>query len=242
MVFESFAYFLSRICLFTNFVNTAQGFPKPLSLEDEKRYFSKMKKGDKDAREILISHNLRLVSHIVKRYSNSLEADDLLSVGTIGLIKAIDSFDYDKNVQLSTYAARCINNEILMLIRANKKHKNVVSLNTMTTSGDDDKDLELEDVLSSDEEEIFSQVETTLSMQRIHNIIDKNLTAREKKVICMRYGLNGDKAYTQKEIAQKLGISRSYISRIENKALKMIKEEFENELQCENFSKNGDFA
>ncbi|MBR1890130.1 MAG: RNA polymerase sporulation sigma factor SigK [Clostridia bacterium] len=233
MVFESFAYFLSRICLFTNYVNTAQGFPRPLTIEEEKKYFEKMKKGDKKAREILISHNLRLVAHIVKRYTNSLEADDLLSVGTIGLIKAVDSFDYDKNVQLSTYAARCINNEILMLIRSNKKHKNVVSLNSLTTNSDDDKDLELEDVLSSDEEEVFSQVETKLSMQRIENIIRRELDEREQKVIELRYGLKGERAYTQKEIASKLGISRSYISRIENKALKLIKDEFEKEINIE---------
>ena len=219
--------------MFTNYVNTAQGFPRPLTIEEEKRYFEKMKKGDKKAREILISHNLRLVAHIVKRYTNSLEADDLLSVGTIGLIKAVDSFDYDKNVQLSTYAARCINNEILMLIRSNKKHKNVVSLNSLTTNSDDDKDLELEDVLSSDEEEVFSQVETKLSMQRIENIIRRELDEREQKVIELRYGLKGDRAYTQKEIASKLGISRSYISRIENKALKLIKDEFEKEINIE---------
>ena len=231
MVFESFAYFLSRICLFTNFVNTAQGFPKPLTLDEEKKLYTKMKKGDKNAREKLISHNLRLVAHIVKKYTNSLEADDLLSVGTIGLIKAIDSFDYGKNVQLSTYAARCINNEILMLIRANKKHKNVVSLNSVTTGSEDDKDLELQDVLASDEEEVFSQVETTLSMQRIQNIVDNFLNAREKQVVHMRYGINCDRAYTQKEIADKLGISRSYISRIENKALKIIKDEFEKQIQ-----------
>ncbi len=238
MVFESFSYFLSRICLFTNYVSTAQGFPKNLTLEEEKKCFEKMKKGDKKARERLISHNLRLVAHIVKRYTNSLEADDLLSVGTIGLIKAVDSFDYDKNVQLSTYAARCINNEILMLIRANKKHKNVVSLNTLTTNNDDDKDLELEDVLSSDEEEVFSQVETKLSMQRIENIISKNLDSREKKVIELRYGLGGERAYTQKEIAKRLGISRSYISRIENKALALIREEFEKQVSGEDFVEN----
>lgn len=227
MIFESFAYFFSRICVFTNFVNTAQGFPKPLTLEEEKEQFEKMKAGDKKAREVLISHNLRLVAHIVKKYTNSLEADDLLSVGTIGLIKAIDSFDYDKKVQLSTYAARCINNEILMLIRSNKKHKNVVSLNSLTSNNDEDKDLELKDVLASDDEEIFLQVETKLMMQKIKNIIAKKLDEREQKVIKLRYGIDCDKALTQKEVADVLGISRSYISRIENKTLKIIKEEFE---------------
>ena len=229
MVFESFAYFFSRICLFTNYVNTTQGFPKPLEAKEEKELFERMKNGDKKAREKLISHNLRLVAHIVKRYTNSLEADDLLSVGTIGLVKAIDSFDYDKKVQLSTYAARCINNEILMLIRSNKKHKNVVSLNSLTTSGDDDKELELQDVLSSDDEEIFSQVETSLTVQKIKKIIENKLDEREKIVIKLRYGIDCERAFTQKEIADKLGISRSYISRIENKSIKVIRDEFEKE-------------
>lgn len=227
MVFESFAYFFSRICVFTNYINTAQGFPKPLSLEEEKQEFEKMKKGDMKAREKLISHNLRLVAHIVKKYTNSLEADDLLSVGTIGLIKAIDTFDYDKKVQLSTYAARCINNEILMLIRANKKHKNVVSLNSLTSNNEDDKDLELKDVLSSDDEEIFVQVEQNLMIQKIKKIITEKLDKREQAVVKLRYGIDCDKAYTQKEVATKLGISRSYISRIENKTLKIIKDEFD---------------
>lgn len=227
MVFESFAYFFSRICVFTNYVNAAQGFPKPLTLEEEKETFEKMKNGDKKAREKLISHNLRLVAHIVKKYTNSLEADDLLSVGTIGLIKAIDTFDYGKKVQLSTYAARCINNEILMLIRSNKKHKNVVSLNSLTTNGDDDKDLELKDVLSSDDDEIFVQVETNLTMQKIKKIINQKLDDREQSVIKLRYGIDCDKALTQKEVADVLGISRSYISRIENKTLQIIREEFD---------------
>ncbi len=227
MVFESFSYFLSRICMFTNYVQTAQGFPKPLTLEEEKACFEKMKAGDKDARNKLISHNLRLVAHIVKKYTYSLEADDLLSVGTIGLIKAIDSFDYGKNVQLSTYAARCINNEILMLIRANKKHKNVVSLNSLTTNNDDDKELELKDVLASEEEEVFVQVENKILMQKIKKIMDTKLDDREKSIIKLRYGIDCDKSYTQKEVANKLGISRSYISRIENKTLKIIKDEFE---------------
>lgn len=229
MVFESFSYFLSRICMFTNYVQTAQGFPKPLTIEEEKYYFDLMKKGDENARNKLITHNLRLVAHIVKKYTYSLEADDLLSVGTIGLIKAIDSFDYGKKVQLSTYAARCINNEILMLIRANKKHKNVVSLNSLTTNNDDDKELELKDVLSSEDEEIFVQVENKMLMQKVRKIMKDKLDEREKKIIKLRYGIDCDKAYTQKEVANILGISRSYISRIENKTLKIIKDEFEND-------------
>ncbi len=228
MIFESFAYFFSRICLFTNYVNTAQGFPKPLTLEEEKAEFEKMKNGDKKAREKLITHNLRLVAHIVKKYTNSLEADDLLSVGTIGLIKAIDTFDYGKKVQLSTYAARCINNEILMLIRSNKKHKNVVSINSLTSNNDDDKDLEIKDLLASDDEEIFLQVENNLTMQKINKIIDEKLSEREQKVVKLRYGIGCQRALTQKEVSEQLGISRSYISRIENKTLQIIRDEFKN--------------
>ncbi len=235
MIFESFAYFFSRICLFTNYVNTAQGFPKPLTLEEEKAEFEKMKKGDRKAREKLITHNLRLVAHIVKKYTNSLEADDLLSVGTIGLIKAIDTFDYGKKVQLSTYAARCINNEILMLIRSNKKHKNVISINSLTSNNDDDKELELKDVLSSDDDEIFSKVENNLMMQKIKKIINEKLSDREQKVIKLRYGIDCQRALTQKEVSEQLGISRSYISRIENKTLQIIKDEFKSE---ENGNKN----
>ena len=205
---------------------------KVLSLEEEKEAFEKMKQGDMKARDKLISHNLRLVAHIVKKYTYSLEADDLLSVGTIGLIKAIDTFDYGKKVQLSTYAARCINNEILMLIRSNKKHKNVVSLNSLTSNNEDDKDLELKDVLASDDEEIFSQVENNLIMQKIKTIIANKLDKREQAVIKLRYGIDCEKALTQKEVAQELGISRSYISRIENKTLKVIKEEFEKDEQA----------
>lgn len=231
MIFESFAYFFSRITLFSNFIDTAQGFPKPLSAEEEKFEFQKMKAGDKKAREKLISHNLRLVAHIVKKYTNSLEADDLLSVGTIGLIKAVDSFDCTKSVQFSTYAARCINNEILMLIRSNKKHKNVVSLNSLTTNCDEDKDLELIDVLSTDDDEIFTQVENNLMVQKIKDIIKTKLDEREQAVVKMRYGIDCKRAMTQKEVAEALGISRSYISRIENKTLKVIKEEFESQQQ-----------
>ncbi len=227
MIFESFVYFFSRINMFTNYINTVQGFPKPLTAEEEREEFKKMKAGDLDARNKLISHNLRLVSHVVKRYTNSLEVDDLLSVGTIGLIKAIDSFDYDKNVQLSTYAARCINNEILMLIRANKKHKNVVSLNSLTSTSDEDNDLELQDVLSTDDDELFVKVENNITIQKIKKIIESKLDDREREIIYLRYGLTGGRALTQKEVADKLGISRSYISRIENKALEIIRENFE---------------
>ncbi len=224
MIVENFVYFMSRIFMFSNYIETARGFEKPLTLEQEQELFVKAHNGDKNARESLISHNLRLVAHIVKKYHGSLEADDLISVGTIGLIKAIDSFDYAKGVQLSTYAARCIDNEILMLIRSNKKHKNVLSLNSMYSGDDDDNELELLDIISTDEEQVIDVVENNIYSSKLIKIINEKLSKREKEIITMRYGLNGSKVMTQKEVAQKLGISRSYISRIENKAIKIIKE------------------
>lgn len=228
MIVENFIYFISRICCFTNYINSVQGFPKPLTNEEEKDYFDKMKGGDLNAREKLINHNLRLVAHIVKKYANSLEADDLISVGIIGLIKAIDSFDYSKGVQLSTYAARCIDNEILMLIRANKKHKNVVSLNNLYSTDNEENDLELMDILAAEDEEIFEQVETNIMMEKLKILIDRNLSGREKEIIELRYGLGKNKPMTQKDVAKLLGISRSYISRIESKAIDIIKKDVDN--------------
>lgn len=228
MIVENFIYFISRICCFTNYINNVQGFPKPLTNKEEQDYFDKMKEGDSNAREKLINHNLRLVAHIVKKYANSLEADDLISVGIIGLIKAIDSFDYSKGVQLSTYAARCIDNEILMLIRANKKHKNVVSLNNLYSTDNEENDLELMDILAAEDEEVFEQVETNIMMEKLKILIDRNLSGREKDIIELRYGLGKNKPMTQKDVAKLLGISRSYISRIESKAIDIIKKDVDN--------------
>lgn len=228
MIVENFIYFISRICCFTNYINNVQGFPKPLTNKEEQDYFDKMKEGDSNAREKLINHNLRLVAHIVKKYANSLEADDLISVGIIGLIKAIDSFDYSKGVQLSTYAARCIDNEILMLIRANKKHKNVVSLNNLYSTDNEENDLELMDILAAEDEEVFEQVENNIMMEKLKILIDRNLSGREKEIIELRYGLGKNKPMTQKDVAKLLGISRSYISRIESKAIDIIKKDVDN--------------
>ena len=223
MIYESLSTFTSRIFCFTSFVNTAQGFPKPLSREEERRYCELLAQGDKSARDVLINHNLRLVAHIVKKFQNSLEADDLISVGTIGLIKAIESFDYTKGAQLSTYASRCIENEILMLIRANKRHKDVISLNTTYNGKSDGDELTLEDILVCDEEDGFEKaVETSCMYDQVVSVMKKNLTPVELEVIKHRYGLEGYEALTQKEVADIFGYSRSYISRIENKALKTV--------------------
>ncbi len=223
MIYESFAKFMGRICCFTSFVSSIQGFPKPLTKEEELEWIEKYENGDKEARDVLINHNLRLVAHIVKKYNNSLEADDLISVGTIGLIKAVDSFDSKKGVLLSTYASRCIENEILMLIRSNKKHKDTISLNTILAPKNDSDDLELSNLIPSEsEDEVFSQVETNCLMQDVLTAMKNDLTDMEQKIIKYRYGICGYPLKTQKEVADIFGISRSYISRIENKILKIL--------------------
>lgn len=223
MIYESFAKFISKICCFTAFVSSIQGFPKPLSKEEETMWVEKLVKGDKKAREVLINHNLRLVAHIVKKYSNSLEADDLISVGTIGLIKAVDSFDENKGVLLSTYASRCIENEILMLIRANKKHKETISLNTVLSPKADSDDMELTNFIpAQDEEEVFHQVERGCLMQDVIVAMEKYLSPMECEIMKYRYGICGYDLKTQKEVAEIFNISRSYISRIESKCLKIL--------------------
>lgn len=236
MFFESFSYFLSRINCFSAFINTAEGFPKPLSREEERETFEKFKKnGDLEARQKLITHNLRLVVHIVGKYAGSVkvEADDLISVGTIGLMKAIDSFDYDKGVQLGTYASRCIDNEILMVLRANKKHKEDLSLNTVIGGDKEGNDFMLMDIIPADDE-LEDIAQTNFFIEKVSNNVNKLLSKREKEVLEKRYGLHGEKVLTQKELAKELNISRSYVSRIEAKALQTIKDSIKDEF--ENFS------
>ena len=241
MIYESFAKFVSKICCFTSFVSTIQGFPKPLSKEEEAECIKKLQEGDEKARETLINHNLRLVAHIVKKYNNSLEADDLISVGTIGLIKAVDSFDNSKGVLLSTYASRCIENEILMLIRANKKHKDIVSLNAMLSPKADSDEMELANLIPAEtEDDVFHQVEVGCLMQDVERAMGKYLSPMEQEIIKYRYGICGYDIKTQKEVAEIFNISRSYISRIESKVIKILQKNLtknndENEKITENF-------
>ena len=223
MIFENFITFINKIFVFSSFVKSASGFPKPLTLEEEKEYFRKFKEGDKNAKDILISHNLRLVAHIVKKYSGAGEADDLISVGSIGLIKAINSFEYDKGTQLSTYAARCIENEILMLIRLNKKHKQTISLQETLGQDKDGNDIELMDIIPGIEDEVVETVENNILTEKMAKIIKNSLPEREYEIIKYRYGLEDTRPLTQREVALKLGISRSYISRLETKAMETIK-------------------
>lgn len=221
---ESFVNFLSKIMFFSSFVSSATGFPEPLSLEEEKQLVLKFKAGDMLARKKLIEHNLRLVSHIVKKYSTAGDADDLISSGTIGLIKAVDSFSPDKNTQLSTYASRCIENEILMLLRLSKKHNVLVGLEESMGKDKEGNEITLADILSDEEEDLSQEIEKIVLSEKLDKIMKESLPPREYQIICLRYGLGGEAAYPQRIVAKKLGISRSYISRLESKALLTLKE------------------
>ena len=213
---------------FSSFVGTATGFPKPLTTQQENLLIQKMQAGDKSARKTLIEHNLRLVAHIVKKYSNAGDADDFISAGTIGLIKGIDSFDNQKGSQLSTYCARCIENEILMLIRMGKKHNQTYSLQDPLGEDKDGNEITLEDTIGGEIDELYTKTEHKVLAETSDKLLRQKLPKREYQIVCMRYGLNNTPALTQREVAKKLGISRSYISRLENKALLTIKSEVKN--------------
>jgi RNA polymerase sporulation-specific sigma factor len=210
----------------TAYVTNNNSFPQPLSDEEEAYYLRKLKEGDLLAKSILVERNLRLVAHIVKKYSYpGKEVDDLISIGTVGLIKAIDSFDSSKGTRLATYAAKCIENEILMLIRNNKKIRNEVYLQDPIGVDKEGNEISLMDVLSSDDDSIIEIVEQKIQVKKLYSKINTCLSQREKSVVEMRYGLLEGKPRTQREIAKILGISRSYVSRIEKKALKKLYKE-----------------
>ena len=201
-------------------------FPEPLSNKEEQLYLDKLKNGDKEARAKLIEHNLRLVAHIVKKYdTKENNTDDLISIGTIGLIKGIDSFKYDKNIKLTTYAAKCIQNEILMYFRQNKKRLNDVSLNDSIGYDKDGNEINLIDVIKSDEEDILTQLHNKDSVETLIKYLNI-LNKREREIIIKRYGLFNNDELTQKEISEKINISRSYVSRIEKRALLKIYKKF----------------
>ena len=224
MLFKFLSMLFDKIMLLFGKVSTEKAFAKPLSIEEEKECFSRLKNGDKSAEEKLIKHNLRLVAHVSKRYRNSFAQDELISVGSIGLLKAIKSYNYDKGSSFSTYATRCINNEILMLIRSEKKHNNQVYLDDAISIDKDGNEISLIEVLSDQCEEIESIVDNKIMFEKILSIINKKLSDREKEVVFMRYGICGYSQYTQFEISEILGISRSYISRIEKHALQVLKD------------------
>ncbi|MBQ8427349.1 MAG: RNA polymerase sporulation sigma factor SigK [Clostridia bacterium] len=224
MFLEGLLFILGKLTFFAGSVLSGSSFPKPLSVEEEKECLRLMKDGDMSAKEKLINHNMRLVAHVVKKYTGSAETDDLISVGSIGLIKAVNTFDPGKGTQLATYTARCIENEILMLLRANKKHKNDIYLSDAVGTDKDGNDMTLMDLLCEKEDAVFSQVDNSIEREKFLQFIKGVLTDREYTVLCLRYGLKGQKNYAQREVASFLKISRSYISRIEKKAIEKLKD------------------
>lgn len=217
---------LSRFfCLFLK-VSGASSFPPPLLAEEERNLFILAKQGSKEAREKLIEHNLRLVAHIVKKYySSSKNQEDLVSIGTVGLIKAIDSYNIENGTKFTTYASKCLQNEILMYFRSQKKLSCEVSINETIDTDKEGNPLTYSDIIACDDT-IAEDIELKIYSKKASDIIKSCLSQREKQIIVLRYGLNNSPPVTQREIADKLGISRSYVSRIEKSAIEKIREEF----------------
>ena len=208
-----------------NFMKT---FPKPLSTKEEQKYLIEFKKGNITARNILIEKNLRLVARVAKKYSLAdMDFEDIMSIGTIGLIKAIDTFEMDKNIRLATYASRCIENELLMMFRNEKKLSREVYINESIHTDSSGNVISLLDVIESNDVDIVERLEVEDNVRKLYTFI-RELNSREKYIIFNRYGLAGKNELTQREIAKKLGISRSYVSRIEKKALLKLKKKFNN--------------
>lgn len=201
------------------FVGSLDKLPEPLTKEEEVMY---VKEGTKEAKNKLIEHNLRLVVFLAKKYENTgIDLEDLVSIGTIGLIKGVETYNLDKNIKLATYASRCIDNEILMYLRKNKKRRGEISFEDSLSYDAEGNELRLEDILGTDEDIVTRDLERETEKKLLYNEIDK-LSKRDKEIMVMRYGLNNQKELTQKEVAQKLGISQSYISRIEKKVINRL--------------------
>jgi RNA polymerase sporulation-specific sigma factor len=226
MLWSLLPIFLSQIYFLISYVSNTNSFPQPLSVTEERDCLLRLKQGDAEAKNILIERNLRLVAHIIKKYSAThSDSDDLISIGTIGLIKAINTFDVDKGTRLATYAARCIENEILMTIRSGKKIKNEVSLQEPIGIDKEGNEITLIDVMSNDCESIFDEVALKMQIKKLYCKMMSVLKNQEKLVLQLRYGMLSGHAKTQREIAQILGISRSYVSRIEKKAVTKLSKE-----------------
>ncbi len=203
----------------------SSSFPMPLTEEAEVSCLKRLGSGDMSARETLIKHNLRLVAHIAKKYTGAGQpADDLISIGTIGLIKGIDTYSSSRATRLATYVSRCIENEILMCIRSTKKIKAEVSLNVPIGVDKDGNSISFDDILGTDPDDILNRLSLKIQISQLLQSLDMVLTEREKQIVVMRYGIRGSEAKTQREIASELGISRSYVSRIEKKALQKLKD------------------
>ena len=227
-ILSEFIIFLQTACFLFGYISNNSLFPEPLSQEEEKEYLEKYMAGDEEAKNILIERNLRLVAHISKKYNISyLEMDDIISIGTIGLIKGINTFKVDKGVRLATYVARCIDNEILMYIRSNKRLGAEVYLNEPIGKDKDDNEISLLDILENDEKSIEDEIDLKMKVKKVYLKIKEKLKDREQIIINLRFGLDGEKPKTQNEVAEIMGISRSYVSRIESKAIGKLARELE---------------
>jgi len=218
--------FLNSAIFLVGYISNNSLFPEPLSSEEEKKYLELLKTGDEEARNILIERNLRLVAHVCKKYATTkVDQDDLISIGTIGLIKGINSFDVSKGVRLATYVSRCIDNEILMYLRTTKKLGNEVYLDDPIGKDKDDNVVTLQEVLENNERNIEDEVDLKFKVKNLYEKMKEVLKLREKTIIELRFGLGGHKPKTQNEIASSMGISRSYVSRIETKAINKLAKE-----------------
>lgn len=228
-ILSTIAILIKEMLFFVSYVKN-NTFPQPLSQKDEKKYLIQMAEGNHEARNKLIEHNLRLVAHIVKKFDNTGEyTEDLISIGTIGLIKGVESFKSGKGTKLATYAARCIENEILMYLRTLKKSRKDVSIHSPIGQDYEGNEISLLDILEADTADIYEYMQLNMEMDKMKKYFQV-LTEREKKVLIYRFGLNNEKELTQKQIAKLLGISRSYVSRIEKRALmKVFRVYFKNE-------------
>ena len=218
--FSGFIQFLKVAVFAVGYISGSNLFPEPLTAQEEKIYLEQLKSGDEEARNILIERNLRLVAHVVKKYANTkVEQDDLISIGTIGLIKGINSFNVEKGSKLSTYVSRCIDNEILMYLRSTKKLNAEVYLNEPIGKDKDDNVVTLQEVLENNDRNIEEEVDLKMKIKKLYKKMGEVLKDRERTIIELRFGLDGHKPKTQHEIAEMMGISRSYVSRIETKAI-----------------------
>ena len=222
-----FLAFLNSAIFLVGYISNNTLFPEPLNSEEEKKYLELLKEGDEEARNILIERNLRLVAHVCKKYSaTKVEQDDLISIGTIGLIKGINSFDSSKGVRLATYVSRCVDNEVLMFLRSNKKVNAEVYLEDPIGKDKDDNTVTLQEVLENNEKNIEDEVDLKFKIKKLYEKMKEVLKTREKTILELRFGLGGKKPQTQNEIADSMGISRSYVSRIETKAIGKLAKEF----------------
>ena len=229
MFWDKLLFLLGKIIFFTSSIGGGNSFPKPLSPEKEAECLKRMREGDEEAREILISHNLRLVAHIVKKYQGAESADDLISAGSIGLIKAINTFKSDKNINLATYASRCIENEILMFLRKLTNQKTEISLDEPINTDFDGNELLLSEVLGTEADSVMQPLEEETDRTILRRAVEK-LPGREKNIVKLRFGLDGGREQTQKEVADSLGISQSYISRLEKRIIARLRHEILQEI------------